>query len=213
MGSTLFGFGFWLLATVAAGAAALGAVALAAGQVASSPVRPLTAAEVNALPVDELPDSHLFTPDLALAGDPLEETVGSSAHIDDPDFSTAATTRPATAPAPTTATTIGVLTTAVPTIGGTTVPTTVPTTSPNGEQQTFNLIGGSVSVILRDGSLELVWAVPNSGFQMDEYDIEPTELTVRFESETHKSELKVEWEDGVWDIETKEDDEEEEDDD
>jgi len=206
-------FGFWLIATLSAGSVALGAVYLAVSQATTSSVRPLTASEVNALPIGPQPDagdtigvvdateSAPDEPSEFDIADPLSSPVLEPADSSTPNQSTDTPASTDTGTAISSPPAEGAGNTTV-----TTAPATTTTTSQPGDQQTFALVGGSVSVIFSDGSLELAWARPNSGFQMDDTEVASSALKVTFESDSHKSELKIEWADGAWDIRQEETD-------
>lgn len=84
------------------------------------------------------------------------------------------TTAPATATAPTPATT-----------------TTVPVAA---ETRTYNVVGGSVSLRFAPTGVTVVWATPNSGFEVDVEPENTNGVRVRFESDAHRSRV-----DGWWD--------------
>jgi hypothetical protein len=100
-----------------------------------------------------------------------------------------------TAPAPTTTTpTPSTGTPATTTAPPATTSTTAPPQSPAPETRTYNLVGGSAALRFTSGGVTVVWATPNSGFEVL---VEPENVNgvrVRFESDGHRSRV-----DGWWD--------------
>jgi cytoskeletal protein RodZ len=98
------------------------------------------------------------------------------------------TTRP---PSGTTGSTAPPATTAA-TSGTTLPPPTTTTAPPVTVSQTFNLVGGSVTASCTDDRAALVSAVPNATFDTQVHDNGPSDVDVEFESDTHKSRIKIE---------------------
>ena len=65
------------------------------------------------------------------------------------------------------------------------------------EDRTYQLVGGSVGVRFEDGEAHLLWASPNSGFNVDASGSD-SNVDVRFESisGSHESRLKAYWDHG-----------------
>jgi hypothetical protein len=63
------------------------------------------------------------------------------------------------------------------------------------EDQTFQLVGGSVGVRFENGEAHLLWATPNTGFSVDTSG-SSSNVDVRFESDSHESRLKAFWNNG-----------------
>jgi cytoskeletal protein RodZ len=65
------------------------------------------------------------------------------------------------------------------------------------EDRTYELVGGSVGVRFENGEAHLLWATPNSGFNVDASGSD-SNVDVRFESlnGSHESRLKAYWDNG-----------------
>jgi cytoskeletal protein RodZ len=65
------------------------------------------------------------------------------------------------------------------------------------EDRTYQLVGGSVGVRFENGEAHLLWATPNSGFNVDASGSD-SNVDVRFESlnGSHESRLKAYWDNG-----------------
>ena len=70
--------------------------------------------------------------------------------------------------------------------------------------QSYDLVGGTVTVRYRDATTRLVQATPNSGFDLDVHDGGPGKVDVRFRSDRHESRLVARWDDGAPDPQTEE---------
>ena len=59
---------------------------------------------------------------------------------------------------------------------------------------TFNLVGGITAISFSSTGVEVLWATPNPGFDVD---ISPgVDVRVEFESDDHKSRIDAWWSDG-----------------
>ena len=75
-------------------------------------------------------------------------------------------------------------------------PTTTTTTTVPPETQTnsYQLIGGTVTISHSPGIVEFVSAIPRAGFSTELREAGLERVRVRFESETHTSDFRAEWE-------------------
>lgn len=73
-----------------------------------------------------------------------------------------------------------------------------PSPATTGETRTYNLVGGSATLRFSPSGVSLVWADPNPGFQV-EVDRSDDHLRVRFDSDTHRSEVEGWWDGGPQD--------------
>jgi hypothetical protein len=97
---------------------------------------------------------------------------------------TAATTATA---APTTTTTTTTTTTAPP-------QTTTTTTAAPIQTSSYQLTGGVVTISYSPGVVSFVSAIPQPGFGTDARETGPERVRIRFESDTHTSDFRAEWE-------------------
>ena len=75
--------------------------------------------------------------------------------------------------------------------------TAPPPTSAAAVTRSYNLIGGSAAVRFENGTVRLLWATPNDGFEVEVRDEDTTdEVEVEFTSEDHTSKLRAWWDDG-----------------
>jgi hypothetical protein len=88
-------------------------------------------------------------------------------------------------------TTPSVAPTAPATLPPTSSPAPTTTTSTGPVTQSFTCTGGSISVRLQAGQLQLISTSPAAGFAVDEQDVQATEVEVRFQSTTHRSKVSV----------------------
>ena len=70
--------------------------------------------------------------------------------------------------------------------------------------EAYELVGGVVTVRYDNGTVRLVSATPNSGFDVDVNEGGPDEVDVRFRSDSHESRLETRWRDGRPDPEREE---------
>ena len=102
-------------------------------------------------------------------------------------------------------------TTRAPTTTTTTTPpsTTTTTTAPAAALQTYDTVGGSVTLLVGNGTVSLATAVPKPGYSAEEKERDdPTKVVVEFDSEDHESELKARWDGGVFTVDIDEESEE-----
>ncbi len=79
----------------------------------------------------------------------------------------------------------------------TTVPATTTTTSaPPTEIRSYDLVGGSVSVEIGDGTVRLAGASPKPGFTMEVENSGPEKVEVEFHNDDHESHFTGKFEDG-----------------
>jgi hypothetical protein len=112
---------------------------------------------------------------------------------------TTATTRPR--PTPTTTSTAPRPPTARPPASS---PPVTPTTRPAspapapapGEVRTYNLVGGSVTLRFQPSGVTVVWANPNPGFRAEVDDRDGGGIRVRFDGDSHRSQLEAWWDAG-----------------
>lgn len=71
--------------------------------------------------------------------------------------------------------------------GGSTPAPVGPTT------RTYTLEGGSVAIRFEPGKVTVVWATPNSGYEVDVETYAADRVEVRFRSETHESQVTAWW--------------------
>lgn len=68
--------------------------------------------------------------------------------------------------------------------------------APSSTTRTYTLVGGSASVRFEPGKVTVLWATPNSGYEVDVETYAPDRVEVRFRSESHESELTAWWDGG-----------------
>jgi hypothetical protein len=62
-----------------------------------------------------------------------------------------------------------------------------------GEVRTYNLVGGSVTLRFQPSGVKVVWANPNPGFQAEVDDRDGGGVRVRFDGDSHRSQLEAWW--------------------
>ena len=87
--------------------------------------------------------------------------------------------------------------TTAPTTTSTTTPTTT-TIAPTTEIRSYELIGGSVTVEVGNGTVGLAGASPKAGFSMDVENSGPEKVEVEFKSDHHESSFSARFRDGVF---------------
>ncbi len=87
---------------------------------------------------------------------------------------------------------------------GSSPPASTPVASPG--EQTFDSVGGSARIKFQDGQLSVVSTSPNSGYVVEIEAGGPTEIEIRFESDSHESRIKVQVEDGQMRVRVEEED-------
>ncbi len=91
----------------------------------------------------------------------------------------------------------------------TTVPATTTTTgAPTTEVRSYELVGGSVSVEIGDGTVRLAGASPKPGFTMEVENSGPEKVEVEFHNDDHESHFTGKFEDGRFEPSIDEGDEE-----
>jgi hypothetical protein len=73
-------------------------------------------------------------------------------------------------------------------------PATAPTTA--GVVRTYNLVGGSAALRFEPGKVTVVWANPNPGFRADIDSRDGGGVRVRFDGDSHRSEVEAWWDGG-----------------
>ena len=196
----------WVLATFATGLVAWGAVRLAGTQVSTQAVRPLSASEVAALPEPEPAPVPTVTvapttappptsaPPPVVTTAPPESTV-SSQPTAPPETTPTTEATPTTIPPPPSSTST--------TTTSTTTTTTTTTAPPETEVRTYHSAGGSVTIVVGPGTVELGGATPASGYTAEVKKAGPDQVEVEFESisEGPDFKFKAEWENGVLEAE------------
>lgn len=77
-----------------------------------------------------------------------------------------------------------------------TSPSTTTTVQSQAETRTYNTVGGSATIRFEPGRVSLVSATPAVGFGAQLVQEMPTELYIRFQSESHESKIEAKWENG-----------------
>jgi hypothetical protein len=187
----------WVLASVVATSMALAAVGSVTNDITDSPGATLAGPDTTTSSTTSV-DGSTTTSTSEAPGSTTSTTVGqgtTSTTIpdDDDDDDTTSTT-----------------TSTIPDDDTTTSTTAPPVVT---ETRTYQLQGGWVKVDIGEGFVDLVGAAPAPGFSMDAEHTENDGVRVKFESEDHKSELEVRWNDGKLIIEIDEEPEGDESDD
>jgi hypothetical protein len=197
----------WLAVTVAAVLVASAAVSSVRDQVTDTPTAMLPPTTIAISSTDQLnaesAQPEVATPALA---DESSVTTTSAPTVTTTTLpETAATTPPTTIasssdpePAETTTTT--------------TAPTATTTTTPPTEIRSHDLVGGSVSVEIGDGTVRLAGASPKPGFTMEVENSGPEKVEVEFHNDDHESHFTGKFEDGRFVASINESDESEDDD-
>lgn len=204
----------WVAATFVTGLVAWGAVRLADSQVSEQAVRPLSAAQVEALPLPTpIPTvavaaetSPTPTQPVAVAVDGVTEgpvAISPPTTVTpEPDAAPAppASSQPPATAATTPPTTVAATTISPATSSTTTTEVTTTTQAPVASQvKTYQTGGGSVTIVVSPGSVELGGASPAAGFTLKVKKDGPTEVEVEFESteeEEEEYEFHARWRDG-----------------
>lgn len=209
--------GGWALAALIALAFSWGAVALVRNRVVQPAIAiPTTAPADAAAPADSTPTSIVPT---SIHVDPEAGDAPTSA-TSDPGVATettnvpvatqsqtSTTSGPTTAPStsqPSTTSATSTTTSQVPgstTTSTTSIPpgssTTTSTTAPPEPQTTsYTLVGGVVTIRSSPGVVTFVSAIPQAGFSTDRRETGPDRVRIRFESPTHNSDFRAEWQGG-----------------
>lgn len=194
----------WVVATAIALAFSLGAVAQVRNRVIEPAVEiPATLAAATTTTTTEEPVDHIDGEEPATATTATTTTIA-------PSTSTTSTTTTSVAPVEAKPPISTTTTTAPPTTTTTTAPppstTTTTTTAPpiQPSTSTYTLVGGVVTISYSPGVVNFVSAIPEAGFSTEQLHTGPDEVRINFNSETHSSEFRAEWENGVLDIKTSE---------
>jgi hypothetical protein len=83
----------------------------------------------------------------------------------------------------------------VSTTSTTAAPPTTSTTAP-AKNGSYQLTGGTVTISYSPGVVNFVTAIPQAGYSTDVRETGPDRVRVRFESDTHTSDFRAEWEGG-----------------
>lgn len=158
------------------------------------------AASITAIPTTE-PTVIRVEPEIGDATtqpDTTEAQPGSTAAASGESTSTTTGTPSTTtaAPAATTTTTQPPTTTTAPPPTTTQPPvTTTTTTEAPAETQTssYTLTGGVVTISYSPGTVTFVSAIPQPGYATEQRETGPERVRIRFESETHTSDFRAEW--------------------
>jgi hypothetical protein len=122
-----------------------------------------------------------------------------------PDTSSSSTSSTTTSSSTTTTSEAPVSTTNAPGGSTTTSSTTTTTSAPPpttvaSQTKTYELIGGTVTVRIGSGTVELVSLAPKTGFASKIKDDGPDKVKVTFTSNTHESKFEAEFEDGEYEF-------------
>ena len=77
-----------------------------------------------------------------------------------------------------------------------TAPTTTTSAAPTTEIRSYDLVGGSVSIVVGDGTVRLAGASPKPGFTMEVEGSGAEKVEVEFHNDDHESHFKCSFEDG-----------------
>ena len=188
----------WLAVTVAAVLIASAAVSSVRDQVTDTPTAMLP------------PTTIAISSTEQLVVDPVEPTSITPALIDDSTASTTSTSTTTTTTPSETSTTVPTTTAppasdpepepveAAPATTTTSAPATTTTTTnaPSTEIRSYELVGGSVSVEIGDGTVRLAGASPKPGFTMEVESPGPEKVEVEFHNDNHESDFSAKFEDG-----------------
>jgi hypothetical protein len=197
----------WLAVTVTAVLVASAAVSSVRDQVTDTPTAMLPPTTMAISSTDQL-IAESTQPEAATSALADESSVATTSA---PTVTT--TTLPETA-ATTTTTTIASSSDPEPaeTTTTTTAPTATTTTTPPTEIRSHDLVGGSVSVEVGDGTVRLAGASPKPGFTMEVENSGPEKVEVEFHNDDHESHFTGKFEGGGFVASINESDESEDDD-
>ena len=170
----------WVLATVAGVLIASAAVGSVRGRVTDEPTSPFVAAATTTVGSETIGTGGTTNPG----------TGGTTAP------NTTATTRPPEGTATSSTTRAPQGTPPSSTTSTTSAPATTTTAAPQGELQSYQVVGGTISFSVFADHLTLLGVVPRPGFTVHDQDAEPTEIEVEFRSADHRSKAVVELVDG-----------------
>jgi len=178
----------WLAVTAAAVLIASAAVSSVRDQVTDTPTAmlpPTTVAVSSTEPLVADPE--------APAAATVEE---ASTTTTSPATTTTTTTTPPTTVPTTTTPSADPEPTRTTTTTTTSPATTTTTSTPTTEVRSYELIGGSVSVEIGDGTVRLAGASPKPGFTMEVENSGPEKVEVEFHNDDHESQFTGKFEDG-----------------
>lgn len=173
----------WLVAAAVAVAVAWQGVGIVTTKVTDERPGPLSSTEVRELASGATSTTTAVTTPTTAVTSPT--TVAST----QPTVSTPTTVRTTPTPTPTT----------VATASPNTTVTTSPSSSsppPPSETRTYNVVGGSAALKFASTGVTVLWATPNSGFEVS---VEPENVNgvrVEFESDEHRSRVDGWWDNG-----------------
>ena len=150
--------------------------------------------QVTETPTAMIPTTTVTTLGPAIPSDPAAD-VGSAPATTSP--TTTAPTTTTIAPT-TTLPDVSATTTEPPAPTTTTAAPTTTTIAPTTEIRSYELIGGSVTVEVGNGTVGLAGASPKAGFSMDVENSGPEKVEVEFESDHHESSFSARFRDGVF---------------
>ena len=197
-------FGGWIFAALIAVAFSWGAVAQVRNRVIQPSIEiPTTVALQPASAAVNRTSTSSSPPVIRVEPENVEETTTSVTQPNGDTPSTAAPPEPTEpvagtattntgAPA-TTSTTAPPTTTTQPPVPTTSTTTTVPSQT---ETSSYQLTGGVVTISHSPGIVTFISAIPQPGFSTDPRETGPDRVRIRFESETHTSDFRAEWESG-----------------
>ncbi len=183
----------WLAVTAAAVLIASAAVSSVRDQVTDTPTAMLPPTTIAISSTEELlVDPVQPEPPVPAADE--EPTVTTTSTPTTTTTTTTSTTVPATTapvsdPEPAETTTTTTTTTAPAT-------TTTTTSTPPTEIRSYDLVGGTVSVEIGDGTVRLAGASPKPGFTMEVENSGPEKVEVEFHNDDHESHFTGKFEDG-----------------
>ncbi|HEY3238939.1 MAG TPA: hypothetical protein VGL92_05195 [Acidimicrobiia bacterium] len=198
----------WALGTSTGVLLGLSGVQLVTSGITGERIAPLSRPEVlQALSAGNTKEAPEAIAAPAITAPPASTDIGSAPPLPDP-VSKPARTPPASAPprpgapaGPTSTTTAPPPPTTsapppAPVIASPPPPDTTTTTAPKGETRTISSRGGTVAVRYLDGTVRLLWARPDSGYDVEVADDGPDQVLVRFRSDRARSWVYAYYEDG-----------------
>jgi septal ring-binding cell division protein DamX len=181
----------WLAVTAAAVLIASAAVSSVRDQVTDTPTAMLPPTTIAISSTEELPVDPVQseTPVPAANDEPTVTTTSTST-------TTTTTTTSTTVPATTAPISESEPEPAETTTTATTTPATTTTSAPPTEIRSYDLVGGTVSVEIGDGTVRLAGASPKPGFTMEVENSGPEKVEVEFHNDDHESHFTGKFEDG-----------------
>ena len=198
--------GGWVVAAIVAVAFSWGAVSQVRNQVIQPSIEIPTTVAAGASPSAPVPTTTAGSPTVIrvepeivgeTATEPGSATTSTTATPPTTNAQSGGATTTTTQPSSTTTTTASPTTTTQPPTTTTTTTTTAP---PETQTSSYHLIGGNVTINHSPGVVTFVTAIPQAGFSTELRETGPERVRVRFESETHTSDFRAEWEGGELEI-------------